>query len=298
MLAKRQHWVPRLLLRNFTSSPAQDDPPIHVYDLDSGRVFKTSIKNVAQETHFYNTREPGARRETLESWLQTNVEGPAAAVITRLLRSRSVLGMSEDEKVSLARFVATLAVRGQRERQEIEAEPRELLDLFDSHGETLTDELRQQLEAKSDSVAIHNDVIEDIADLAPMMARMSWRLACPPTGRNFCSSDNPVLRFNALDGEPYGNLGLLSPGIQLHLGLSPELTLALVDPTYGPSSDEVEVLSEGDLLALNAALAAEATRHLFGRSKNDFDVRPDMRDGRRRVVIGSYPPGSGHDGAS
>jgi len=287
MLPKRQHWVPKLLLRNFTEFPSQDDPPLQVYDLNSGKVFKTSIKNVAQETHFYNTQEPGARRDTLEPWLSSNVEGPAGSAIERLVRARSVLGMSDEEKVSLARFVATLAVRGQRERHEIEEEPRELLDFFDSHGETLTDELRQAIEAKADAVAIHNDIIEDVAELAPTMAKMSWRLGRPPAGRNFCSSDNPVLRFNVLAAEPYGNLGLISRGIQLHLALSPELMLALVDPTtYGPSSDEAKLLSEHDLLAYNAALAAEASRHLFALSSNDFDVRPDMRDGRRRIVIG------------
>jgi hypothetical protein len=286
MIAKRQHWVPRFLLRNFTEKPKDKNPQIEVYDLNANKTFKTPIMNVAQEKHFYNTQQRGAAHETLETWLCTHVEDPAAPVLESLLQLRSVLGLSDTERLALARLVVTLAVRVRRTRTEIAEFPKALLDFFDSHGETLIPELRREIEADADSTAIHNGVIEDIAKIAPDVARMSWRLVSPPAGREFCSSDNPVLRFNELDADPYGNLGLLCRGIQLHLALAPDLLLLLVDPDiYGPSSDDIAVGQEPNLLAYNASLAAEATQFLFSRS-GDFDVRPNMRTGSRRILIG------------
>ena len=47
--AKRQHYVPRFLLRNF--APAREEQ-VHVYDKSNDRVFRAHIANVAAESGF------------------------------------------------------------------------------------------------------------------------------------------------------------------------------------------------------------------------------------------------------
>ncbi len=48
---KKQHYVPRFYLNNFTSS----DDNIFVYDKVAGKVFNTGVKNIACERYFYDS---------------------------------------------------------------------------------------------------------------------------------------------------------------------------------------------------------------------------------------------------
>jgi CheY-specific phosphatase CheX len=84
---------------------------------------------------------------------------------------------------------------------------------------------------------------------------------------------------------PRGNLGFLCRGIQIQVALSPELALMIGDPsTYGVDADEIDQLTEDNLLHYNSLLAGWAHRWLYSRS-GDFDVRPGMyRSGPRFAI--------------
>jgi Protein of unknown function (DUF4238) len=284
-IAKKQHYVPQLLLRRFTPNPDSKQPKTCVYDLARGTKYNALIKNVAHSIGFYNAPN-GGEVETLETWLGANVETPAGAALARLIESQSVLELSSDDRLAIAKFVATLAVRGRVEREEIEAFPSQLLEFLEARGETLAPGLKQQLQSAGDGPAIHNSIIQEIAKLGPALAQMGWRLARPPQGREFCSSDSPVVRFNPIDSGPYGNLGLLCRGIQLQLAVAPEWLLLIADPTvYGTSSGGIDLMTEDHLLHYNSLLAGSARQFLFSRS-GDFDVREGMyRAGARRRAV-------------
>src|SRR5437660_1038250 len=75
---KRQHSVPRLLLREFCVDGALD-----VYELDSGRVFSTSPENVAVESGYYDV-DLGTHVVSAESWL-SEVEGKASRSVSEIV---------------------------------------------------------------------------------------------------------------------------------------------------------------------------------------------------------------------
>ena len=50
-IAKNQHYVPQLVLRNFTVG---DGKQIYVFDKQDEKSFITNIRNIAAETGFYN----------------------------------------------------------------------------------------------------------------------------------------------------------------------------------------------------------------------------------------------------
>ena len=57
---KRQHYIPQMYLRPFAV-----DGKIRVVDLDGGkREYKTSVGNVAVESHFYNVNVEDLRLST------------------------------------------------------------------------------------------------------------------------------------------------------------------------------------------------------------------------------------------
>lgn len=286
-LPKAQHYVPRLLLRQFTHRPLEEYPPTEVYDLAGGKRFRTSIKNIAQEIHFYNHHDDNGNVLSLEPWLNEKVEGPAAAALAALSAAGDVRALLPPQREAIAKFVATLAVRCSFARDEISEMPKALLQFLEARGDVVAPAFRAQLDTNRDSdVAVHNGVIEDIARLAPALAAQRWLLAEAPPGREFCSSDNPVVRFNPLDLGAYGNGGLLSLGMQLHVAISPNLLLMLLDARhYHIQEGGSERYSKDNLLHYNALLAAMAHRFLFSRS-GDFDVRPGMYRGGPRVQIG------------
>ncbi len=56
--AKRHHYVPRVLLRRFSSDPEADNPPLWRLDKKSGRPSRTSVANEAVIGHYYRIDEP------------------------------------------------------------------------------------------------------------------------------------------------------------------------------------------------------------------------------------------------
>ncbi len=170
-------------------------------------------------------------------------------------------------------------------RREIESLPALLFKHLAARGHQPDDRLVVGLRSdREETVAIHNAVIKDITATAPRLASMSMRLYSPPQGREFCTSDNPVLRYNPVDAGPRGNLGLFSPGIQIIVPLSSDLLLSIVDPAYGGEGNAVERFTPDNLLFYNGLLAGFAHRYLFSRS-GDFDVRSGMYQSGPRLVI-------------
>ena len=183
------------------------------------RCAAASAYRIAKEFGFYDTSFAG-KSDSLESWLG-EVESQGTPALRRLYEGRSVRALRTRDRLRLARFVASLGVRGPHARNEIDRLPALLFKHLASRGHQPDDRLLVGLQSdREEIVAIHNAVIKDITAAAPRLASMSMRLFSPPHGREFCTSDNPVLRYNPVDAGPRGNLGLFSPGIQIIVPLS------------------------------------------------------------------------------
>jgi hypothetical protein len=101
----RQHFVPRFYLGNFA-----DRGLVSVCDLDSGKQFKASTRDVGVTTGFNDLEVAGLTVST-EEWL-AQIEGAAGAIIGRLAREPAeVLGLSDGEENTLSRFVAAQRFR-------------------------------------------------------------------------------------------------------------------------------------------------------------------------------------------
>jgi len=86
----------------------------------------------------------------------------------------------------------------------------------------------------------------------------------------FWTSDNPIVLNNEFPQPPYGNLGIISRGIELHFPLTPELGTIACDPSlYGDLPTSIDITKENvnyeNLLQYNSG-----TRHIFSNN-NDFD---------------------------
>jgi hypothetical protein len=287
MKATFQHFVPRFVLRQFveTLGSKESKHRISVYDLAENRTFTASLGRIAGSNSFYDYRTRSGKIDSVDPFL-TNIEGLTAPAWKKLIETRNVAALKEEERLALALFITSLVVRGPSTRAIIEALPGLTIEELKRRGHD-TSIIETKLRGEpGDDERIHASNILTVSAAFPAIASMTWRLYAPPPDRRFCSSDNPVLKFNDLDYGPMGKLGLLQAGIFLQVALSSDLLLLIADPgTYPIGEGPVEEYTEDNLLHYNYLLAFFAHKHLYAKSANDFDVRPGMWRGRPHIEI-------------
>src|SRR5437762_2450661 len=105
-----QHYVPQLLLRRFACDAERKH--VLVLDLEAAATpERREIRLVAQEPHFYDHVVDGEPR-SLERWLDRTVENAVGEPLKRLLSAERPPAAGHEDRLAIARFVATLAERG------------------------------------------------------------------------------------------------------------------------------------------------------------------------------------------
>jgi Protein of unknown function (DUF4238) len=288
MHPKRQHYVPRFLLRNF--APAGEEQ-VHVYDKKNDRVFRAHIANVAAESGFYDFRI-GDEVFSIEAGLG-ELEDSAAPILRGVIKEQSLAHLSERDFVVIARFVAaqvmrtpSLIAQSDRVAEQIRQRLRESGDDPDlvPQLQPLTPEERRRLSAS---------FVQDSAAFVPLLLDKLWMLARTDTAPGFYISDNPVTLHNSRRVGPRGNLGLAVPGIEIYLPLSGHLCLAMYCRTLfvdlpGAEDGTLERLRRAaanggqavplrpeHLIFSNSLQVGFASRFLFSRT-GDFGLVREM----------------------
>lgn len=112
MSGRKQHYIPQVLLKGFSSDPEAKSPQIFVYSRQRG-VYKTNTRDTAAEREFYSPIIEGER--TLDDSI-TEYEGELAQSLAILKQSLSVPA----ESSMAASVVAHLAIRNHHTRQTFE----------------------------------------------------------------------------------------------------------------------------------------------------------------------------------
>ncbi|RLI09777.1 hypothetical protein DRO42_03380 [Candidatus Bathyarchaeota archaeon] len=93
---------------------------------------------------------------------------------------------------------------------------------------------------------------------------------------------------------PYGNMGLMSPGIQIHFPLTPNMAICLCDPVQYSHEPLIQTLEDEDNVTFENSLQVMwSTRHVFSRD-DDFrlaeqmiEEHPELKNWERdRIQIG------------
>jgi len=206
---KRQHYVPRLLLRAFTV-----DDKIRVFDLDEGKEFRTSTNNTAVESQFYDENIADFHLST-EDWL-AKLEGDAAPVINRLIDNpANLLSLSVEEEFSIARFLVALRFRTPAFRDYNEKISRTVLlqikdmaqkQIYHQHDKGKADSIWQEIEKKPDRwwfnerepqqpASTANFMLGEIQGFANLLRAAPWRIGFAPDSLRLYTSDNPVAGY-------------------------------------------------------------------------------------------------------
>ncbi len=215
---KNQHYVPQFLLRNF--APERQEQ-VHVYDKLNERSFLSSTRNVAAEAGFYDFEHDG-EQVSLEPFM-TRIETSVAGAIKNILLNRSLICLSQDDRIAISIFAAVqmLRVRGSRHRiQSLNNAIRSALANRGIDPALFAPEMSNE-EAKLVSI----NGIQDTIEYAEHFHEKAWILHQAPPYSPFYTSDNPITLFNSQRAFGRGNLGLTSPGIEIYLPLSKEFSI-------------------------------------------------------------------------
>lgn len=218
---KNQHYVPQFLLRNFSTGKKKR---VYVYDKLKHKTFLTSTRNIASENNFYDI-DIDEINFSLEP-LMTEVEGKASKIFKSIIRDQSLKGLTSESRKTVSLFAGTqfLRVVGIRHslkntdtalRNEISKRDLNPDDFLPPLDDNKTKLISLSMLAKSDEISHH-------------LFNKSWILQKAPQSLSLYISDNPITLHNEIEEIGRGNLGLVSPGVEIYLPISKQFAICFL----------------------------------------------------------------------
>jgi hypothetical protein len=308
--AKKHHYVPQALLRNFSIDGAGQH--IWVLDKTTGRIFPDSIANVACETHF-NTLHIHEKKIVLEGIFE-DIDNRAAPLFQKIISCGTLDGLSADERYSTALIAATQLVRVKIQRTTPIAVAENLAESLRRSGfdpeELANFRIPSEIEAKLASFGL----LSKVYALALALGKKNCALH-ETRGEPIWISDNPVVMFNSF---PYGDIGLNAPGVEIYFPLSSHHILAFYCPSIAVKIQQLlnsSIVTErtpwyGQLLkGMETGQAVDSTEHVgffntlqvsssvrfvyssnsnFAPAKQLLAARPNLMEVRSLSKVGNF----------
>jgi hypothetical protein len=196
MSNENQHWVPKLLLKNFA-----DAGRVYCLDIHSNEITKPPPKHAASEPGF-NDFEIEGKPISFEDKLE-KIETRAAPILKRIVNAQNLVGLSAIDRQHVARFVATQSFRTK------------------AFYEGLTDKPPREAFGTTFEIMWHSSIVAAVE-----IARQHWALMLIEKGDEvFYLGDNPVVLQRTRDLKDGTDLGFDVPGVEAFLPLSPKCAL-------------------------------------------------------------------------
>jgi len=255
MQKEQQHYVPQFLLRNFSHG---EKPKIFVYDKSNDKRFHANIKNIAAEKAFYDL-EVGNTILTMEPGL-ANLEANTGGLIKKLIESKNIKLLTEDNIKILALFMAVQFVRTKEYRLRFEHLGKQIIQKFRDRGdsEESIKEITKSSESISEDKLFGFKSLTKVIEIVPHFLSKAWMLLETTPENPFFISDNPIGLHNDIDYGLRGNLGLAVKGIQMYFPISSTLCLNLLCPTiaeeFKKAYDNFRYMDQVALRLINSAM--------------------------------------------
>jgi hypothetical protein len=307
--AWKHHFVPRSLLRYFTASG--DEEFLFTFDKRSRKRFRASLMNTGSQNG-YNSLEVEEEVVNFESDFDD-----VDALLASSLRDVHVLGMNAlrtpEQRAIWLDLVTVQLLRAPIVRSTMQTS---MDDLAASVEPVFGKDISVPVPTKNDTRRAARGMFQERDSLRASLADKDFILFEPEGDARFRISDRPVCISNP---NPYGDVGLASPGVTVFMPLGPKLLLGLLCPSarhrlnarqLGALDLEPDVASR--LLALRLALSngtslrwsdvevqrhnalqvARASRFVYGPS-DDFedvlglmDANPEIGEVHSSIHVG------------
>lgn len=227
MAAQNQHYVPKFILRNF-SSPNREEY-VWVYDKHTDRVFETPMRNILAERRFHDFTigDDNFSFEPIIGKIEDFVLPHYASVV-----KNGFLTRSSEEIEALSFLIAFQMLRAKAHRDSFIQLDAAVRAKFERAGDTMENIDGWSSLTEDRLKALHmGSLIKGIEEFSYLISMKRFFIIEAETNSKFYLGDNPVFMDNKNDYGPYGNLGLSVRGIQIYMPLSSNLMIAAYCPT-------------------------------------------------------------------
>lgn len=261
----RQHFVPQFYLRNFGSE-------LHCFDKKTETKFKSAPENLAVKADFYGGEYEGA--PSFEAVL-SKIEERHSRAIKVMIEKQDYYKLTHDQKVAICEFLSLQLLRTEQAKNNVAHTAESLLNFI--APKEITDNFEIKL-TKNHSTGFHLNTLSDYRRYAVLFFNMKFVLFLNKTPIPFWTSDNPITKQNEFDRNPFGNLGIINKGIEIHMPLTPSLCLYALDPiTFNVMPNVYETFSKSHITRENFLQLKSSTRFVYSNTRKFHSIR-DMLD--------------------
>lgn len=270
MKKKKQHYVPKFYLRNFSSPNSKGQ--IGIFNIDPQYYFaKATLRDQACEPYFYD------RDGELEGALSC-LERFEAKMLSEVIQKSHLPTRRDLDRWWLLFLIADLSGRTKQRGLEANMASNHLAQLICESNE-IEEEAYKNLEVN----LVHP------ANVSLGISTSSWILICDLrftllrncTSKEFITSDNPVVLINPLAeklGVMDGALGFPSRGVSLFLPITPRLAIcgqdSLIYRSFSkPGHDWAEITDSSVVQNINALQVLNCTKTLFFSACSEVQLR-------------------------
>jgi len=256
---KKQHFVPRFYLKNFSLNSS--GRTIGIFNLSSAKFIPSgSLKDQAYKDYFYG------RDATIEDAF-CELEGVAAKIIQNILAQHSTPLSGSKEHYALLTFIIFLSARTVYRVDELN----EAVDKFIKAVLSKDLSISPYLDKGRFSLTQPTHMaLSEAALCLPLTFDLCFKLVINKTKEPFITSDHPVVLYNQFlePRKKYGNnTGLACKGQEIFLPLSPRHLIIFFDRDIykvgNKSEKSIEVATDSDVRALNLIQCISADKNLY-----------------------------------
>lgn len=266
---KKHHFVPRFYLEAWNQP---DGNGLYVFDKTTRNVFRANPKDVAFEKYLYHL--PG-EKPVVEAFL-SRLESRTKPILNSIRTHGGTEHLHLMERIVLYVYFSAQLQRTPAGRVRYEQFRDALMFAWEDE---MTDSLQAEL-AAFDAAQAHRDFIKAVPLIAEAMTHLRFCVLTNQTDLPFTTSDNPLVTHNMFESKDWwrGNLGVKSPGVELHLPLGPNTALIALDATPWPRRihpSRANITDKRNVIFERSKQAQEAVRFVFSSSDN-FDLERQM----------------------
>jgi hypothetical protein len=220
-LPRYNHYVPKFILENFA-----DNGKLSILDKHTLRQFKLPPYRAMGEKDFNNVHIDGDVL-SFESKF-TYIEDKAAPIIARIIQQKSLALLQPADEAVLNMFVVVQLLRSKRRRLDqalIGAEIKKRWPEADLNP--LKEEMADE---ELEKFFVLNATFSNLDELTSALVPKHSYLIIKECSGELYISDNPMVMHNSKQYEPYGNIGIAVPHIEIYYPLSHEIVLAYMCP--------------------------------------------------------------------
>lgn len=283
MKSIRSHFVPQFYLENFGN-------PLYGYDKTNGSAFPASPKNVALQRNFYgpvNEKNSNPVEQAL-----SRLESKANVAISEIIKTENVINLSNENKINLCAFLAIQYLRTQEAKARIVELSTKVMDELTKQKGVTDWEIRPTEDGKT---GMHLNIMTEYIPFAAILSQMNVMVCKNETDVPLWTSDNPVTLQNEFDQFPWGNLGLTSKGIEVHLPLTPRIAVVFFDPVTFQGMPTKYSLDKDNVIRENYLQTIWSTRFLYSNTRDFYlakeylSTNPQVRDqNKERISMGFH----------